>query len=311
MTARLIGGFVVCVAVLIEVSGEGTSAMQEPTFRAEVEVVTIDAFAHDGQGPLRGLRISDFVVLDDGVEQAIRSVSLVSGVHVIAGLDVSRSVAGVAAVRLQEGAENLIGRLTSNDRMSLFTFGDRIRVHAVAVPPEEWAGGISETRPAGTTAVHDAVILGSVLARADVRPAVFVLFTDGVDTSSWTLGSQALETVRRTDVAIYVVGAELPAGISGSSLSHGVRGPMWLSPQPPDTLRLLQSLADISGGRLVRVERGQSLEQVFEEVVSQYRERYLLSFTPTGVQGSGWHRLEVRLRGRKGEVTARAGYMAP
>lgn len=311
MTGRLIGGALVCVAALGDTSGREMSAIQEPTFRAAVEVVTIDAYAHDGHGPLRGLRMSDFVVLDDGVEQAIRSVSQVSGVHVIAGLDVSRSVAGVAAARLREGAESLLERLTVNDRVSIFTFGDRIRVHAVAIPPEKWTVQLSEIGSAGATAVHDAIVLGSALARADARPALFVLFTDGVDTASWTLESQALEIVRRTDAAIYVIGAGLPAGMKGSSMRQGGRGPMWLAPQPPETLRLLQSLAEISGGRLVRVERGQALQQVFKDVVSQYRERYLLSYTPTGVQRSGWHRLVVRLRGRRGEVVARAGYMAP
>ena len=48
----------------------------------------------------------------------------------------------------------------------------------------------------------------------------------------------------------------------------------------------------------------------FASILAQYRQRYLLSFTPSGVAGDGWHRLEVRLRSRSGTVVAREGYMA-
>lgn len=46
-------------------------------------------------------------------------------------------------------------------------------------------------------------------------------------------------------------------------------------------------------------------------IPARYRQRYLLSFTPTGVKtGDGWHRIEVKLRKRPGTVVAREGYMA-
>jgi hypothetical protein len=38
------------------------------------------------------------------------------------------------------------------------------------------------------------------------------------------------------------------------------------------------------------------------------RTRYLLAFDPTGVERVGEHRLEVRLKGAKGEVRARRSY---
>jgi hypothetical protein len=40
------------------------------------------------------------------------------------------------------------------------------------------------------------------------------------------------------------------------------------------------------------------------------RNRYLLSYSPAGVSKDGWHRLDVRLRNRRGAVRARAGYQA-
>jgi hypothetical protein len=36
--------------------------------------------------------------------------------------------------------------------------------------------------------------------------------------------------------------------------------------------------------------------------------RYLLSYEPTGVRREGWHRIEARLRGVRGDVHVRRGY---
>jgi len=38
--------------------------------------------------------------------------------------------------------------------------------------------------------------------------------------------------------------------------------------------------------------------------------RYLISYSPQGVSGAGWHRLEVRVKGRGATVKARPGYFA-
>jgi hypothetical protein len=38
------------------------------------------------------------------------------------------------------------------------------------------------------------------------------------------------------------------------------------------------------------------------------RARYLLSYTPNGVPGKGWHELKVKLTSGRGDITARPGY---
>lgn len=44
------------------------------------------------------------------------------------------------------------------------------------------------------------------------------------------------------------------------------------------------------------------------KVLEEFRQRYLLSYSPAGVARGGWHRLEVRLKGRRRTVKARPGY---
>ena len=52
-----------------------------------------------------------------------------------------------------------------------------------------------------------------------------------------------------------------------------------------------------------------SLERVaarFAEILESFRNRYMVSFYPTGVERAGWHTLTVRVKGG-GDVRARSG----
>jgi Mg-chelatase subunit ChlD len=50
------------------------------------------------------------------------------------------------------------------------------------------------------------------------------------------------------------------------------------------------------------------LRSAFAQIVSEFRTRYVLWYRPEGVAATGWHPLEVRLKGAQGHVTARRGY---
>jgi hypothetical protein len=69
-------------------------------------------------------------------------------------------------------------------------------------------------------------------------------------------------------------------------------------------------VADISGGEFLRVPRDANLTEPFGRILAQYRQRYLITYTPSDTTTPGWHRLEVRLRNRPGRVVAREGYVA-
>lgn len=285
---------------------------QGPTLRASVEVVTIDAYVHDEGRAIEGLTAADFIVRDNGVEQAIDALATTTSAHVIVALDVSGSVSGDASERLRLALRRLLTLLTPDDRVSLMTFGDRLRIHAVAEPPDvDLERVVRRTTPVGSTALHDAIVAGSQLSRADRRPALLVLLTDGADTSSWTAASRVLDALRRTHVVVVVVGAGLPDTVASRPDSAYFRWATWRAAMPGDTLRLMQMLAATTGGEFLKVDRGARLDDVFTAVLRRYRQRYLLSFTPTGVSTPGWHRLDVRVRQRRGTVMAREGYVVP
>ena len=45
-------------------------------------------------------------------------------------------------------------------------------------------------------------------------------------------------------------------------------------------------------------------------MLEEFRRSYLVSYTPRGVDRNGWHRLDVRVKGRRVNVRARPGYLA-
>jgi hypothetical protein len=58
------------------------------------------------------------------------------------------------------------------------------------------------------------------------------------------------------------------------------------------------------------IESTKSLSAVFLEVLDEFRQRYLVSYSPSGVPQDGWHELTVRVKGRGATVRARPGYLA-
>jgi len=309
---RIAPAVLLCSLGLASGPQDDRSAGQTPLFRSLTDLVTVDAFAHRAGVPIGGLARDDFLLLDNGVPQTIEAIGTTDSAHVIIGLDLSGSVDGKTLDGLRAAVRTVLAQLSPDDRISVFTFADRLRVWSrAAVPGPTVSRAIEQVRAAGSTPLHDALVLGTALARADHRPPVLLLFTDGYDTASWSTANRALDAVRHGNVVVYPVGAGLPAATVSSPGSDYFRHSTWLAPLPGDTLRLLQEIADRTGGEFLQVRREDRLSATFSGILARYRQRYLLSFTPTGVrQGDGWHRLEVRLRRRPGTVVAREGYMA-
>jgi hypothetical protein len=120
------------------------------------------------------------------------------------------------------------------------------------------------------------------LLRPDDRVAL-VGFADAVQLAAGL--TEVAGIARRTGVVVYSVSAGAPGKAS-----------------------YLSQLSDATGGRLIEVETTRDLNAVFVQVLSEFRHRYVLAFSPRGVPPSGWHTLDVRLKSRRATVKARPGY---
>ncbi len=75
-----------------------------------------------------------------------------------------------------------------------------------------------------------------------------------------------------------------------------------------DGNRLLRDLTAATGGRLYESPSTEELPGVFVRIVNEFRDRYVLSYSPSGVSGTGWHTIRVRVKRRGATVRARPGY---
>ena len=132
----------------------------------------------------------------------------------------------------------------------------------------------------------DGVYVALTATLAQTGRSLVVACTDGYDTWSWLSSAEVLESAKRSNAVIYAVTAA-DARRNAS----------------------LKDLTDATGGRMLQVRSSAELRAAFEKILQDFRSRYVLVYTPTGVPDGGFHRLEVRTTRRGATVTARPGYI--
>lgn len=286
----------------------GVSAQVAPTFEAGVETVYVDAFVSHGGRSLPALTARNFELEDNGVRQEVSVVGLEEvPLRAVLVFDTSSSVTAEELEHLRAAARVFLSGLQPEDEASLLAFSHELRLHTAPTgDPRPLAGALDELRPSGGTALFDALFAAlELVEQGGGRPAV-VVFTDGEDRLSWLGAAEVLQRAGESNALVYsvAVGEE-------RRLTVGPAGPLsFATPQKEKGQRheLLEELASVTGGRVRELESSDGLEEAFQEIFDELQTRYLLRYSPRGVDEEGWHELEVRLKGRKGKVRARRGY---
>ena len=263
--------------------------VQATTFSSRVDVVRVDVLVTDNGKPVLGLTPADFEIVDNGVAQQVELVSFDQvPLNVVLAFDMSNSVEGDRRDRLLTGAGALLGGLKADDQAALVTFSHVVNRGAkLTRDVASVRAALADAEGVGDTALIDGTFAGMMVGESDVGRGLLIIFSDGVDTSSWLPPSSVLDTARRSGIVAYAV-----------SVRSRIR-PVFL-----------EELTSLTGGRLFEVERTQNLDAIFLGVLEEFRHRYLVSYTPRGVSRTGWHQLEVRVKGRRAAVKARPGYLA-
>ena len=293
--------------VAVVVLSVATAGAQQ--FKTGIEVVRVDALVMAGRQPVTGLTAADFDVRDSGVKQTVTDLSFERlPLNIICVLDVSGSVQGEPLRRLREGTAAIIDALAAGDRAALIAFSNRLTVHTPLTEDKaRLRAALASVEANGATSVLDATFAGLALRDADPGRTLLLLFSDGVDTASWLPARRVIDAARRTDVVVYPVSVRSGPLVTIVRMPSGTQAPI-REPSNPVAEDLLEALADETGGRRFVVERQTDLREAFLDVVKEFRQRYVLTYVPTGVPAPGWHPLEVRVKGRSAQVTARRGY---
>jgi Ca-activated chloride channel family protein len=274
----------ICTALLL--LAVQAAAPPQSTFRSGVEVVELDVSVTRNNAAVAGLSAQDFTLTDNGVAQEVTSVTLEHlPLSVTMVLDTSQSVAGDRLRHLVLAGEGLTSALHPEDRAALITFSHAVDLR---VPMTRDMKTIRRALGAmtgnGATSLRDAVHLALQLQPHDLTRPLVLLFTDGHDTTSWLTEDDTIDSARRAGVVVHVVRVESDA--------------------------VLDRLVEATGGRMWSANSDRDLHELFTRALDEMRARYLLSFTPRGVNKAGWHELKVKLKTGRADITARPGYVS-
>src|SRR2546426_3523260 len=270
------------------------------------------------------LEKTDFKIFDDKFPQEIRYFSKQSDLPLRIGilLDTSNSIRDRIKFEQDASINFLFTVLRRNkDEAFAMTFDDEPQI----IQPFTGDAGalrdqITKTRAGGGTAIYDAIYEACVKElshpprppgdQPDVVRRVMILISDGEDNLSNHTRTEAIEMAQRTSVVIYTISTSIqwisltqnnePAK-SGDRKYHLTDGG-----------KILQELAEETGGRSFYPYHVDDLDQSFQDIGDELRNQYSIAYLPTNYVLDGrYHKIRIEVPEHKGyQVRARRGYFA-
>jgi len=296
---------------------------EDQVIRVDVNLVNLFFSVRDRRGGyVSTLTREDFTVYEDGKLQEIRYFSRETDQPLTLGLLVDVSGSQEALIEQERSASSRFFQrvLRPKDMAFLISFGvdaellqdltgstallakglERLRLNANVSglsptgPPVPVPGG-----PRGTI-LYDAVWLASrEKLRGEVGRKALIVITDGVDVGSRVKLEGAIEEAQRADAIVYVVLFEDPRYTSWQYGGVSGEGAM-------------RRLATETGGRIFRVSRRETLDDIYDTIQAELRSQYSIAYAPTNQARDGsFRRIEVKSKKRDYRVQVRRGYYAP
>ncbi len=259
----------------------------------EIDFVELHATALDRRGHVvEDLRSDEIELSEAGQRQEIRRFELVRDLPIHAAVMIDTSASMVEEL---EEAERAALRffsevLTERDRAAVFTFADEPHlVVRFSGALEVLAGGLADLESGGETRLWDAAAFALHYFSGIRGKRALVLLSDGVDSGSRFGFDEVLDYARRTGVAIYAIGINVPS-------------------TPPEAGLRLDRLARETGGRAFRIQRAGELGSIYTTIETELRAQYLIAYQSTSSDLSGFREIELKPRRAGVRLRTVSGY---
>lgn len=280
----------------------GISVDTQVVFRARTESVGISASVKRGNAPVANLTASDFRLTDNGVAQAIEAVTIESvPLDVTLFMDTSGSTAG-ALDRMKRNVVSIAGMLRPDDQFRLLTIG-----LAVETPvPWQRAGNrvaLDMKAVPGISLVYDALFVALTHAPAAGRRHLIVAMTDGEDCGSLLDGARVLDASGRSEAVLHWICVSSGGDFDPNAV------PAWCTPGDAREVDFVGESAARTGGDSHRSRFGDPAVRTFAQILDEFRQSYVLRYSPQGVKGNGWHAVTVQVPAHPAlTIKSRSGY---
>src|SRR3984885_2795153 len=202
----------------------------------------------------------------------------------------------------------------------------------------------NRSRVRGGTVLYDALFLASdeLMSKQTGRKALVIL-SDGVDRNSKENLVRSIEAAQRADTIIYAIyfkgeesrpqnnnpqhgrggypgggypgggypGGGYPGGRGGypGGGNGGGNGGNYPSQSHVDGKKILERMAQETGGRLFEVKKNQDVAQIYNQIAEELRAQYRLGYTPTqDAASNGYHQVAVDIHQKGLVIQTRDGY---
>jgi VWFA-related protein len=307
--------------------------------RIDTAFVTVPVSVLDRQGRfVPDLNKKDFRVFENGVEQPIAFFEPTEKPFTVALLLDTSASTRFRLWEIKEAAIAFAKQLRPQDRVLVVTFSDEVLLLTEATNDLNVVSTVIDvnTNPGSSTRLYDAVnlVVNERLNKIQGRKAI-VLFTDGVDTSSYIATYEStLREAEELDALIYPIQYDTTdymramqgAGsvtvtttvnngpFGGSSSSRQVYGvPNNGQPLPgarkedyDRANEYLIAMAERTGGRLHKANDVSQLAQAFSSIAEELRRQYSIGYYPQNGADQSDARRQIKVSVDRSNVAVRA-----
>lgn len=262
--------------------------------KSRVDAVLVPVIVTDGGQFVRGLKMQDFEIFEDGVTQSIAAlVTEDEPLDLVLAIDISGSMEPALA-DVKAAVKQLLAKLRPGDTATLVGFNDTMFIAAEREKDRQAREEAVDLLASwGGTALYDATVRVLDLVSREWGRKGLVIFSDGDDRNSLTTRENAMARVQATDAMLYTIG-----------FGGGATTPLLRSS--------LENYARSTGGRPFFPRDARDLDGVFDEIVSELANQYVLSYSPTNLkQDSTYRNIKVHVRKGTYDIRARRGYRLP
>jgi VWFA-related protein len=289
----------------VNVSVDGLQLDDFPNARALVTV------RNENGVPIGGLEAADFEIVEDGQASfppagVATQVNRDETISIVMVIDISGSMDGKPIAEAVRAANALIDQLSPSDRGAVIAFADEVDLDPSHLVEGKEIGftadknalrnvvNFLESRIGWDTPLYDAIYKGVRMVAAEpAGKRAVVVMTDGrderdnsrgvpvPDAGSLSSPDDPINEANRHNIPIFSVGL---VGLGGKLNS-----------------RYLQRLAERTGGIYQEAPQPEELTPLFENVVDQLKQQYVLDYRSRLEEDAAFHSLLVRVQLPQGQ----------